>query len=73
MDNFGIVEPYPEYVYPIEFTSAQVTCIAFDSTGIKTPERIQFKRKSQFAIYTNLTANNNLYFTKQTEEVNQGR
>ena len=73
MDNFKIVEPYPEDVYPIEFTSAHVTCVAFDSTGIKTPERIQFKRKDQFSNYTNLTDNTNLYFTKRAEEVNQGR
>ena len=67
-DNFGIVEPFPENIYPIEYTSAQVTCVAFDSTGIKTPDRIQFMRKSRFAIYANLTENENLYFTKRQEE-----
>ena len=41
--------------------------MAFDSTGVKTPDRIQFMRKSNFAIYTNLTANENLYFTARTE------
>ena len=71
-DNFGIVEPFPENIYPIEFTSAQVTCVAFDSSGVKTPEKILFIRKNWFAQYTNLTANDNLYFTRRTDEVTQG-
>ena len=66
-DNFGIVEPFPENIYPIEYTSAQVTCVAFDSSGEKTPDRIQFMRKSNFAIYRNLTASDNLFFTTRTE------
>ena len=41
--------------------------MAFDSTGVKTPDRIQFMRKNDFAIYTNLTANENLYFTTRIE------
>ena len=41
--------------------------MAFDSSGVKTPDRIQFMRKSKFAIYTKLTANDNLYFTTRTE------
>ena len=46
--------------------------MAFDSSGEKTPDRIQFMRKSRFAIYKDLTANDNLYFTNRTEfeEVN---
>ena len=73
MDNFGIVEPFPANIYPIEFTSTQVTCVAFDSTGIKTPERIQFMRKDWYARYTNITANDNIYFTNRTEEVDKGK
>lgn len=73
MDNFRIVEPYPENISAIEFTSAQVTCIAFDSTGLKTPERIQFMRKDKFGRYTNVTTNNNTYFTSEAIEVEQGR
>ena len=73
MDKFGIVEPFPDNIYPIEFTSAQVTCVAFDSTGIKTPERIEFMRKDNFARYTFITANENIYFTNRTEEVDKGK
>ena len=73
MDKFGIVEPFPDNIYPIESTSAQVTCVAFDSAGIKTPERIQFMRKGNFAHYTNITANDNIYFTHRTEEVDKGK
>ena len=72
MDNFRIVEPYPENIYAVEFTSAQVTCIAFDSTGLKTPERIQFMRKDKLGRYTNVTTNNNTYFTSEAIEVEQG-
>ena len=72
-DNFGIIEPFPENIYAIEGTSVQVTCVAFDSTGKKTPDRIQFMRKDQFARYTNITATNNIYFTNRTELVDQGR
>ncbi|CAH3152459.1 unnamed protein product [Porites lobata] len=70
-DDFRIVEPFPANIYPVEFTSAQVTCVAFDSAGIKTPERIQFMRKDNFARYTNITANDNIYFTHRTEEVDK--
>ena len=54
-DNFGIVEPFPENIYPVEGTSAQVTCVAFDSSGMKIPERIQLVRKDTLARYTNVT------------------
>ena len=47
--------------------------MAFDPTGVKTPDRIQFMRKSNFDICTKLTENENLYFSKRTEEVDQGR
>ena len=69
--NFGIVEPFPENIYPIEFTSAEVTCVAFDSLGEKTPEKILFMRKDQFATYTEIKANDSLgiYFTNRTERV----
>ncbi|CAH3152457.1 unnamed protein product [Porites lobata] len=70
-DDFRIVEPFPANIYPVEFTSAQVTCVAFDSAGIKTPERIQFMRKDNFARYINITANDNIYFTHRTEEVDK--
>ena len=69
IDNFGIVEPFPENIYPIEYTSAEITCVAFDSSGEKTPERIQFMRKDQFAVYTNITANDNLSFKQKLQEM----
>ena len=70
--KFGIVKPFPENIYPLEFSSAQVTCAAFDSTGIKIPDRIEFRRKDRYAEYTTLKESNNLHFTNRTELVHQG-
>ncbi|KAL9988363.1 hypothetical protein ACROYT_G002800 [Oculina patagonica] len=67
-DNFGIVEPFPENIYAFEFTSANVTCVAYDSSGIKIPAKILFVRRDMFNNYLVLTANSNLYFTNRTEE-----
>ena len=66
-DNFGIVEPFPRNIFAIEFTSADVTCVAYDSLGIKIPEKIIFVRRDEFGGYHELTANGKLYFTKRTE------
>ena len=66
-DDFGIQEPFPENIYPIEGTETKVTCVAFDKSGVKTPERIQFKRRDQFARYTNISANENVIFTERRE------
>ena len=73
-DGFGIQEPFPENIYPIEGNSAQVTCVAFDSSGLKTPERIQFVRRDIFARYTNVTATDNNYYFEEnvTLQVDQG-
>lgn len=71
--KFGIIEPFPENVYPIEGTSVQVTCIAFDSSGIKSAKTIQFMRKDKLARYTNITATDNIYFEQKTVEVDHGR
>ncbi|XP_068694025.1 uncharacterized protein [Montipora foliosa] len=71
-DKFGIVPPWPDNIYPIEFTSAKVTCVAFDSTGTKTPKRIDFVRKNQYAEYTTLKQSDNLKFTSQIEMTEQG-
>lgn len=65
--NFGIVEPFPKNIYPIEFTPAKVTCVAYDTAGIEIPEKILFVRRNDFGEYRVLTANDNLYFTKRTE------
>ncbi|KAL9986526.1 hypothetical protein ACROYT_G000690 [Oculina patagonica] len=66
---FGIVEPFPENIYPLEFTSAEVTCVAFDRNGIKTPEKILFERRDEFNNYKTLnsTINPNLHFESRTE------
>ena len=67
-DPFRIQEPFPANIYPIEGTEAKVTCVAFDPSGNKTPERIQFMRKDNFARYTNVTASENVEFTQTTED-----
>ena len=64
--GFGITEPFPENIYPIEGTETKVTCVAFDSSGV-TPERIQFMRRDKFARYTNITASENVIFTERRE------
>ena len=61
-DQFAIHEPFPTNIYAIEGNSAQVTCVAFDPSGLKTSERIQFMRKDHFAYYANITATDNFYF-----------
>ena len=71
-DNFGIVEPFPENIYPVEGTSAQVTCVAFDSSGMKIPERIQFVRKDTLARYTNVTATENIQLEEMRSPIDQG-
>ena len=73
LGNFRIVQPFPQSIYPNEFTSAQVTCVAFDSSGQNIPERIHFMRKTRFGAYIVLTENDNLYFTHRMEVVDQGR
>ena len=65
--DFGIKEPFPENIYPIEGTETKVTCVAFDSSGVKTPERIQFMRRDKFARYTNISTSENVIFTKRRE------
>ena len=66
-DPFGIQEPFPDNVYPIEGTETKVTCVAFDPSGNKTVERIQFMRKDRYARYTNITASENVEVTERRE------
>ena len=66
-DPFGIKEPFPANIYPIEGTETKVTCVAFDPSGNKTPESIKFMRKDNFARYTNITASENVIFTERRE------
>ena len=65
--DFGLKEPFPENIYPIEGTETKVTCVAFDSSGVKAPERIQFVRRDKFARYTNISASENVLFTERFE------
>lgn len=68
-DNFGIVEPFPDNIYAVEFSAAKVTCAAFDSSGVMVPEKIKFIRRDEFNMYHHeLTTSSNLYFTNRTEE-----
>ena len=67
-DNFDV---QTEDISPVEFSAANVTCVAFDSTGIKVPEKIKFMMRDEIGYHYELTANENLYFTNRTE--NYGR
>ena len=68
-DNFGIVEPFPpDNIYPIEFSSAEVTCVAFDPSGVKVPREIQFIKNYLSSIETHIMPTANLYFTSRTEK-----
>ena len=67
------MEPFPDNLYPIEFQAAVVTCVAFDSTGIQTPDKILFMRKNRFAEYTELKSNDNLELTNRTELIGVGK
>ena len=60
------MEPFPENIYPLEFSSAEVTCVAFDAAGIYVPDKIQFWRRNEFNIYVELKANGNLLFTNRS-------
>ena len=61
------MEPFPENIYPVEFTSAQVTCIAFDAEGFWVPEKILFVRRDEFDRFVELKPNDNLFFTNGTK------
>ena len=65
--NLRIVEPFPENISAIEFSAAHVTCVAFDSTGELTPEKITFFRRNESGREHELTANERLYFTNRTQ------
>ena len=65
---FGIVEPFPENIYPLEFTKADVTCVAFDAQGIHVPGKIKFMRRDMFNRFRELTPNDNLRFSNRSEQ-----
>ena len=60
------MEPFPENIFPIEFTSAQVTCAAFDAAGVKVPEKIVFMRRDDWSRYVELKPNGNLHFDNRS-------
>ena len=49
-----------------------VTCVAFDSTGIQTPDKILFVRQYYFAENIELKNNDNLELTNRTELIALG-
>ena len=65
---FGIVKPFPENIYPLEFTKADVTCVAFDANGVHVPEKIKFVRRDQFNRFEELKPNDNLRFTNISKQ-----
>ena len=65
--KLSIVEPFPNNIFAIEFSAAQVTCVAFDSTGETTPEKIKFFRRDVFNREHEIIANGSLYFTNRTQ------
>ena len=68
VSTFGFVEPFPENIYPLEFTKADVTCIAFDAKGIHIPEKIKFMRRNGSNHFEELKPNDNLRFTNKSEQ-----
>ena len=46
--------------------------MAFDSSGMKIPERIQFVRKDIFARYTNVTETENIELEEMRGPIDQG-
>ncbi|XP_066020994.1 hemicentin-1-like [Pocillopora verrucosa] len=65
--TFGIVQPFPENIFPLEYTTASVTCIAFDASGVREPEEILFFRRDDLNIYTKLKPSEKLSFSHRTE------
>ena len=63
---FGIVQPFPENINPLEYTSANVTCIAFDATGKQEPKHITFYRRDDHNQYREITGDYYL-FSNRTE------
>ena len=65
---FEFVEPFPAPIYPVEHSSAEVTCVAYDNAGEEIPKEIVFKRVHKFDRLTNVTeAGGNVYFVGRTE------
>ncbi|KAL9965160.1 hypothetical protein ACROYT_G028923 [Oculina patagonica] len=59
-------KPLDKPFTPLEYSAANMTCVAFDSAGVKVPEKIKFFRREGEGS-RELTANDNFYFTNRTE------
>ncbi|PFX11754.1 Hemicentin-2 [Stylophora pistillata] len=65
---FGVIEPFPESIYPLEYTSASVTCIAFDASGKLQPDRIEFHRRDDLNRYRKLEGDR-FVFNHRTDNI----
>ncbi|KAK2562802.1 hypothetical protein P5673_013751, partial [Acropora cervicornis] len=71
--GFAIQPPYPDNQHVIEHTSVAVTCVAYDTDGVKKPERIEFEKRTDdpVTMLQNtivLKDSGTIYFTNRTED-----
>ncbi|XP_067056389.1 cell adhesion molecule DSCAM-like [Acropora muricata] len=71
--GFAIQPPYPDNQHVIEHTSVAVTCVAYDTDGVKKPERIDFVKRTDdpVTMLQNtivLKDGGTIYFTNRTED-----
>ena len=67
---FGVIQPFPENIYPLEYTSANVTCITFDASGKLQPDRIEFYRRDDLNQYRKL-GGDRFVFNQRTENISE--
>ena len=70
--GFAIQPPYPDNQHVIEHTSVAVTCVAYDTDGVKKPERIDFVKRTDDPVTMLQTTivlkdSGTIYFTNRTE------
>ena len=70
-DSIEIVEPFPQKIFFLEFTSGDVTCVALDSSGAKDPPKITFMRRDDNNNYHKLKEDDNLFFRSRAERVGE--
>ncbi|XP_074624069.1 cell adhesion molecule DSCAM-like isoform X1 [Acropora palmata] len=71
--GFAIQPPYPDNQHVIEHTSVAVTCVAYDTDGVKKPERIEFEKRTDDPVtmlqnIVVLKDSGTIYFTNRTED-----
>lgn len=71
--GFAIQPPYPDNQHVIEHTSVAVTCVAYDTDGVKKPERIDFVKRTDDPVTMLQTTivlkdSGTIYFTNRTED-----